>query len=239
MSTADNGIRVPQTPRTVFANRFAELYEAAGNPTLKRVATAAGARMRAARAKGQGGGVSAQRISDWRAGRNVPAKFDALVPVLLTLIEEARKSSEPVPPALLDVREWQRIWEAAVAWTADADPQLPCPYPGLSAYRREDAALFFGRTRPTAELAGLVRATAEGDGGIVVLVGASGAGKSSLLAAGVAPQLAEDGWDSVILTPGARPLTALLGAIGYAGPGALPLLSHVMTAAWERRSGGG
>ncbi|WP_433714788.1 hypothetical protein ACQP2U_12385 [Nocardia sp. CA-084685] len=41
------------SPRTVFAQQFAALFEAAGNPTLRRVATAAQARMRAARAAGQ------------------------------------------------------------------------------------------------------------------------------------------------------------------------------------------
>lgn len=208
--------RLRPSPRTVFAQQFAALFAAAGNPTLRRVATAAEARMRAARAPGQKNGASVQRISDWKSGRNVPARFESLLPVLLTLIAEARKSSKPVPPALLDVQEWQRLWAASNAWDP-ASEATECPYLGLTAYRRADAELFFGRSRPTAELTELVRATVgpEGDGGIVMLVGASGAGKSSLLAAGLLPALADpvDDWAVATMTPGTAPVAALLAAV--------------------------
>ncbi|MEV2221964.1 WD40 repeat domain-containing protein [Nocardia vinacea] len=208
--------RLRPSPRTVFAQQFAALFAAAGNPTLRRVATAAEARMRAARAPGQKNGASVQRISDWKSGRNVPARFESLLPVLLTLIAEARKSSKPVPPALLDVQEWQRLWAASNAWDP-ASEATECPYLGLTSYRRADAELFFGRSRPTAELAELVRATVgpEGDGGIVMLVGASGAGKSSLLAAGLLPALADpvDNWAVATMTPGTAPVAALLAAV--------------------------
>ncbi|MEV6339878.1 WD40 repeat domain-containing protein [Nocardia vinacea] len=208
--------RLRPSPRTVFAQQFAALFAAAGNPTLRRVATAAEARMRATRAPGQKNGASVQRISDWKSGRNVPARFESLLPVLLTLIAEARKSSQPVPPALLDVQEWQRLWAASNAWDP-ASEATECPYLGLTAYRRADAELFFGRSRPTAELAELVRATVgpEGDGGIVILVGASGAGKSSLLAAGLLPALADpiDDWAVATMTPGTAPVAALMAAV--------------------------
>lgn len=69
--------RLRPSPRTVFAQQFAALFTAAGNPTLRRVASAAEARMRAARTPGQKGGASVQRISDWKAGRNVPAEFES------------------------------------------------------------------------------------------------------------------------------------------------------------------
>ena len=213
--------RLRPSPRTRFSERFVELFEAAGNPTLRRVAAASGARMRAARAPGQPGGVPVQRISDWKAGRNVPAKFETLLPVLLTLIDEARKSSRPVRPALLDVREWQRLWTASNEWDPNSDAaDVVCPYLGLSAYRAEDAEVFFGRARPTAELAELVRATTEsGDGGMVLLVGASGAGKSSLLHAGLIPALADpvQEWAVATMTPGDDPVAALLRAIADSG----------------------
>ncbi|MBY8861638.1 hypothetical protein K7711_34540 [Nocardia sp. CA2R105] len=213
--------RLRPSPRTQFSERFVELFEAAGNPTLRRVAAASGARMRAARASGQPGGVPVQRISDWKAGRNVPAKFETLLPVLLTLIDEARKSSRPVRPALLDVREWQRLWTASNEWDPNSDAaDVVCPYLGLSAYRAEDAEVFFGRTRPTTELAELVRTTTEsGDGGMVLLVGASGAGKSSLLQAGLIPALADPvrEWAVATMTPGDDPVAALLSAITDSG----------------------
>ncbi|MEV0295560.1 hypothetical protein [Nocardia sp. NPDC050710] len=208
------------SPRTVFSRQFAALFEAAGNPTLRRVAAAAEARMRATRAPGQKAGASMQRISDWKAGRNVPARFESFLPVLLTLTDEARKSSKPVPSALLDVEEWQRLWTASNEWDPESEG-AECPYLGLTSYDGQDAELFFGRTRPTAELAELVRATvgSEGHGGIVMLVGASGAGKSSLLEAGLIPELADPVGEWVVsaLTPGTDPVRALVAAIGECG----------------------
>ncbi|MEV0252606.1 AAA family ATPase [Nocardia sp. NPDC050712] len=215
MNSSRGSGRLQPSPRTIFSHRFAELFEAAGNPTLRRVAAAAEARMRATRAAGQKGGVSIQRISDWKAGRNVPAKFESLLPVVLTLIDEARKSSTQVAPALLSAQEWQRLWTAAIEWDPDS-AATECPYLGLTAYGRADAELFFGRSRPTAEFVELIRATVgpEGQGGIVMLVGASGAGKSSLLEAGVIPELGqpEEDWEIATLTPGAEPVAALLAA---------------------------
>lgn len=195
-----------RSPRAIFAQQFAELYAAAGNPTLRRVASAAEARMRAARGAGSSP-ASPQRISDWKAGRNVPARFDSLLPVVLTLIDLAKKTGKPTKAALLDPHEWQRLWQASITWTAEDDESV-CPYPGLMPYRPQDSDAFFGRTRATAELAELVR---ENTGGIVTLIGASGAGKSSLLAAGLRPALAQgsDEWSIAALTPGATPLTTL------------------------------
>ncbi|MEV0295563.1 hypothetical protein [Nocardia sp. NPDC050710] len=208
------------SPRAMFSRQFAALFEAAGNPTLRRVAAAADARMRGARAAGQKSGVPVQRISDWKAGRNVPARFESLLPVLLTLIDEARKSSRPVPPALLDVQEWKRLWTASNEWDPESET-FECPYLGLTSYRRRDAELFFGRTRPSAEFAELVRTTvgSGGEGGIVMLLGASGAGKSSLLEAGLLPALADPvgEWAIATLTPGAAPVRALLDAVGSEG----------------------
>ncbi|OXR44185.1 hypothetical protein B7C42_03745 [Nocardia cerradoensis] len=211
------------SPRTLFSQRFAELFAAAGNPTLRRVAAAADARMRATRGPGQKSPVSVQRLSDWKAGRNVPARFESLLPVLLTLIDEARKSSAPVAPALLDLHQWQQLWTGSNDWDPNSEAaDLLCPYLGLASYRPEDADVFFGRSRHTADLLDLIRTTADGDGGLVVLVGASGAGKSSLLHAGLIPALAdsEPEWAMVTMTPGADPMGALLTAVG--SPAAAP-----------------
>ncbi|WP_405489412.1 NACHT and WD repeat domain-containing protein [Nocardia sp. NBC_00511] len=194
-----------RSPRTLFAHRFTELYEAAGNPTLRRVATAAEARMRAAQGT-RPGGASAQRISDWKSGRNVPARFESLLPVVLTLIDLARKKTTDLPRILADPKEWQRLWHAATTWNPEADTESPCPYLGLTAYRPEHRTLFFGRTRATTELTALVENTT----GIIAVVGASGAGKSSLLAAGLVPALSD--WEVVTLTPGTRPLESLIAA---------------------------
>jgi DNA-binding SARP family transcriptional activator/WD40 repeat protein len=90
-----------------------------------------------------------------------------------------------------------------------------CPYPGLRPFGEDDAALFVGRERLTAELAGRLV-----DNDLVVVVGASGAGKSSLLRAGLVPALRGGGipgsaaWRITVVTPGTQPTSALAGRLG-------------------------
>ena len=64
-----------------------------------------------------------------------------------------------------------------------------CPYRGLLPFGESDAEVFYGRERLSAELAARLAARAS-RGGLVVVTGASGAGKSSLLRAGLLPILA-------------------------------------------------
>ncbi|MFF1476603.1 AAA family ATPase [Streptomyces sp. NPDC058301] len=194
--------------RTAFAERLALLYTEAGNPPLKRVAEAV-VRLQRVDERGRPVRVSAQRISDWRRARNVPAHFAALAVVLHVLIPEARRSRPvPVSKGLYDLAQWQRLWERAVAdpvsdpdrpaSPAEEDERSPaeagavpggvCPYRGLASYRQQDARWFFGRERSRDALVAQLRA-AEKTGGLVMLVGASGAGKSSLLNAGLVPAL--------------------------------------------------
>ena len=103
----------------------------------------------------------------------------------------------------------------------DWNPQRP-PYPGLLAFQAADAAIFFGRS---AEIVALVE-TLDGlrrQGGdserFVLVLGASGSGKSSLLRAGVLPRLqkATDAWVVVPpLRPQAEPLDELATALAAA-----------------------
>ncbi|MCT4351847.1 caspase family protein [Streptomyces sp. Je 1-79] len=109
-------------------------------------------------------------------------------------------------------RAYRKRAEGAEATERPAD--VPCPYPGLEPYRAVDSAHFFGRERLTARLLELVDALP--DGGQVVLVGASGAGKSSLLRAGLVAAL-EARTDAPISTlllpaPGPRPMRTLAEA---------------------------
>ncbi|MEU6069571.1 AAA family ATPase [Streptomyces sp. NPDC047082] len=220
--------------RTAFAERLALLYKEAGNPPLKRVAEAVD-RLHRVDERGRPVRVSAQRISDWRRAKNVPAQFAALAAVLHVLIPQARRAQPaPVSSGLYDLAQWQRLWERAVAdpvgerpaGSAEEDEQATadapavagvCPYRGLASYRRQDARWFFGRERSTDALVAQLRAV-ERTGGLVVLVGASGAGKSSLLNAGVVPALqsgavAEEGGPArgvLQFVPGADPLAELV-----------------------------
>jgi WD40 repeat protein len=190
--------------RTAFAERLALLYKEAGNPPLKSVAEAV-VRLQRIDERGRPVRVSAQRISDWRRAKNVPAQFTALAAVLHILIPEARRlRPAPVSTGLYDLAHWQRLWERAladpvgdrVAPPAEENRRPPaqeppvsggvCPYRGLAPYRQEDVRWFFGRERSTSALVAQLRA-AERTGGLVMLVGASGAGKSSLLNAGLVP----------------------------------------------------
>lgn len=87
----------------------------------------------------------------------------------------------------------------------------PSPYPGLRAYDEQDQGLFKGRSALAGRLVELVRRAADAGDGIVVVTGASGAGKSSLLRAGLLPRLGT--WSTAVCTPGADPLTATRAAL--------------------------
>ena len=94
------------------------------------------------------------------------------------------------------------------------------PYPGLLAFEAEDAAIYFGRDQ---EIRGLIeRLTARrtvGGPHLVVLLGASGSGKSSLLRAGVIPRLQRSGQGWLTLSPmrpQALPCQALVQVLALA-----------------------
>ena len=94
-----------------------------------------------------------------------------------------------------------------------------CPYRGLLPYGQAHEAVFFGREQLTAALAGsLVQS------GLVMLTGASGAGKTSLLQAGLVPALARGvqvpgsaSWPRISMTPGTGPLTELAAQLARLG----------------------
>jgi hypothetical protein len=63
-------------------------------------------------------------------------------------------------------------------------PEIANPYPGLAAFKPEDCRFFFGRAEETARVVKRLEQTR-----FVSVVGGSGTGKSSLVAAGVVPAL--------------------------------------------------
>jgi tetratricopeptide (TPR) repeat protein len=94
-----------------------------------------------------------------------------------------------------------------------------CPYRGLLHFREEDAPFFFGREATIDKLMDAVQRQP-----FVAVVGASGSGKSSVVRAGLVPGLRSDrrtAWETVILVPTDRPLTALARAL-------VPLLEPTM-----------
>jgi len=81
------------------------------------------------------------------------------------------------------------------------------PYKGLQSYDVDDAALFFGRNKATQAL--LAKAK---DCPFIIVAGASGTGKSSLVKAGLLPSLQRSGLKAervAIIRPGKNPLMAL------------------------------
>ncbi|MFG1628696.1 BTAD domain-containing putative transcriptional regulator [Kribbella sp. NPDC049227] len=102
---------------------------------------------------------------------------------------------------------------ALLGASALPEPSAVCPYQGLKPYDVDDAELFFGRDAEVA--AGLRKLS---DHSILAVVGPSGCGKSSLVRAGVAATLRQDGARVVTITPGLHPMKALTDALPGTGP---------------------
>ncbi len=124
----------------------------------------------------------------------------------------------------LDFRDQDRAH-----WEAEADKlrkklaapppvvvPVPCPYPGIRAFTTKDAARFHGRDNEVRDLLGRLR---DGQRELYV-VGPSGSGKSSLVAAGLVPSLRHfpelAGGSFVVrqMRPGADPAATLAGVLG-------------------------
>lgn len=81
------------------------------------------------------------------------------------------------------------------------------PYKGLQSYEPDDAALFFGRRKATRVLLAKAKVCP-----FVIVAGASGTGKSSLVKAGLLPGLQQEGLSrarTAVIRPGKNPLKAL------------------------------
>jgi WD40 repeat protein/transcriptional regulator with XRE-family HTH domain len=167
--------------------------------------------------------VSPRSISDLERGINRTARKDTAVllagalglaaPVRPVFVAAARGR---VPAAEVLAAMRGQAGPGAEAAARGGDPLWAgCPYLGLMPFEEKDARLFYGR----ADLVGqLVRRLSERlDGtGLLLVAGESGAGKSSLLRAGLMPRLAADGlgrgsqqWPRRMIRPTASPLREL------------------------------
>jgi hypothetical protein len=80
------------------------------------------------------------------------------------------------------------------AGISDDFPLPTRPYPGLEPFTENDAAIFFGRDADIAGVLERLRQRLKNNAkGFIVVLGASGCGKSSLVRAGVLPRLGRAG----------------------------------------------
>ncbi|SFO84919.1 WD40 repeat [Actinomadura madurae] len=100
------------------------------------------------------------------------------------------------------------------------DERDVCPYQGLAPFEADRTDVFFGRVQATRNLVDRLGPRLKERGTILLVSGASGVGKSSLLRAGLLPALAEGAlplagsalWPRLLMTPTATPLRALAEA---------------------------
>ncbi len=117
-----------------------------------------------------------------------------------------------------DIQSWYAAAESAINASADQiQTQIStryqtdiCPYQGLASFQPEDANRFFGRDKLVNELV-----TRLHNRPIMVVAGASGSGKSSLVRAGLILAIKSgalpdsDRWPVALFTPGAQPIAEL------------------------------
>lgn len=168
-------------------------------------------------------GVPVATVGGYFSGRHVPP-----------LAATAQVTSVLQALGITDLDEVRR-WLDAIARVRRTpvrrSPETPGPYRGLAAFQPEDAEWFFGREALTDTLLERVR---RGPDAPLVVVGASGAGKSSLLRAGLLGRLGTAATErpatadltadsagapraSVLVTPGAHPLDSLSTALAAGG----------------------
>lgn len=149
-----------------------------------------------------------------------------------------------VDPAHETVMLYERIRDETLEPFLARGPSTPqppapgaSPFKGLSFFDEADSALFFGREALTARLRDHVRACLSGESSrfrLLAVTGASGSGKSSIVRAGLVPELRRmerTGPDAngsrvfgeavYILTPGASPLDALACTLTAGAPSVL------------------
>lgn len=125
-----------------------------------------------------------------------------------TLAQAAAGERLPTLPVTLayvaacggDEREWRTRWAEAFAagrdQAAEQSEAAKAPYRGLARFEAADRAYFFGRAALVERLSALVEAHR-----VVLVVGPSGSGKSSLVRAGLVPSLRPRAVR--VMTPGA------------------------------------
>ena len=143
----------------------------------------------------QVGDLPANLTGTWQVVRLATGRDHAMLrAVLPSTHEEVARHVLGGGIAASQASGWQRPGSIhdIFAWPPQSDPNRP-PYRGLRPLEAEDAGIFFGRDAPIVEALDPLRGLREGaPPRLLVILGASGAGKSSFLRAGLFPRLARD-----------------------------------------------
>ncbi len=156
-------------------------------------------------------------------GVNVAARLESLAEPGGICISEAVRSAVgtklPFAYAFMGEREVKNISEPVRAYRVDvdeADAPPSCPYPGMVPFGAVDAAHFYGRSEEVARMVQLLRRQR-----FMMVIGPSGSGKSSLVYAGLLPELEQsryftkDYWLIRTMRPGPNPTNVLSDVIGH------------------------
>jgi formylglycine-generating enzyme required for sulfatase activity/energy-coupling factor transporter ATP-binding protein EcfA2 len=153
----------------------------------------------------------------------LPVRIEESPP--LRLLSETQRT--PLQPIDLDANRldgWQRLerglaalsWQERLAWPPENEPDAS-PFPGLGCFERKHAPVFFGQDEAVREAQAKVEALTASASRLLLILGASGCGKSSLLRAGLVPWLAgaEPGRWIVLdpFRPGGKPFRWLAAAL--------------------------
>ena len=167
-------------------------------------------------------GLSPRSVSDLERGINRTARKDTaeLLAGALGLAESVRAlfvaAAGGRAPAAEVLAALQGESAAREGLAPSGGPAWPgCPYLGLVPFEERDTRFFYGRDELVAQLVQRLLARLEGTG-ILLVAGESGAGKSSLLRAGLMPRLAagalgpgSQGWPRRVIRPTDSPLREL------------------------------
>ena len=161
-------------------------------------------------------GVSPRSVSNLERGINRTAHKDTAV-----LLAGALGLTGPAAELFVAAARGNVPAEQVLAAADGAGPRpgavTGSPYRGLAAFGEQDAAFFFGREAATAQVLERMSRHLAG-AGLLVVSGVSGAGKSSLLRAGVLPRIRAAGlaaapgaasWPCLVFTPTQAPLDEL------------------------------
>ena len=161
-------------------------------------------------------GVSARSVSNLERGINRTAHKDTAV-----LLAGALGLTGPTEELFVAAARGNVPAAQVLAAAEGAGPRpgevTGSPYRGLAVFGERDAAFFFGREAATAQVLERMSRHVAG-AGLLVVSGVSGAGKSSLLRAGVLPRIRTAGlaaapgaaaWPCLVFTPTRAPLDEL------------------------------